>query len=329
MVDMFELPTKGTGCCNNGGDPNTISDSEHDAISAEIGSIIKGFALPDDSSVDILNADKPGEVTTETPTPLYNFIQKQKWESVVTFLETGKFTDFGFFGLGANGPDSPDQGKQAATWVTTKDWWGTITSQRLPIHFAIIQGAPMKVAYKLLAANPNGIRSTDADGNLPLHLSFKHKAAEDVIAFLLKAFPEAVSVKNNDGQRPVDFAEVDAGDIIQMCVDQTNREGKKEEARLCKALESEKNRLQEILDQLSEIRGELDHLRKLKTDSMDILARDNKKKVPEKFVNTDMASGTGVEVVTTSQQKKKGVINGKFKLKWMRKRVDANDVRAE
>jgi len=165
---------------------------------------------------------------------------------------------------------------------------------------------------------PESIHCKDLDGNLPLHLSFQHNSPDGVVAFLLKSYPEAVSEKNNAGNQPVDYASADACEIIQLCVDQTNKVAKREEEKLCQALESEKTRLTEILSQLSDIRGELDHLRKTKTLTAqpEPISRTRPSPVEEELVDKQESP----KVVNTPKKQKS---DRKLRLPWMKKKVSA------
>jgi hypothetical protein len=323
---MFDL-NNGVGCCttlkavSHSNRSNNGSILEYDTFTVQGADNIGGSAQL--SSVPtFLNADAEDVMKISKPTPLIHAIEKQDWEFTWHIIETGQSNDCSFFDLGfftsLKGLDSKTQ---ARTWVESKDWWGKTTAQRLPIHSAVMNGAPIKIVERLLALNPNGILSTDLDGNLPLHLCFSHASSDTVAAFLLEAFPEAVSVKNKAGKKPVDYAKADAGEIIQLCVDQTNLAAKREETRLCPALESEKSRLTEILAQLSEIRGELDHLRRTKTESNDIVPQKTNTTIAREACIYSEDHPDRVEVVA-SPKRKKG-INNKLRLRWMRKKVDA------
>jgi hypothetical protein len=323
---MFDL-NNGAGCCT------TLKEVSHSNRS-DNGSILEydtftvhgadniGRSPPISPVPTFLNADAENEMKASKPTPLILAIEKQDWEFTLHIIETGQSNDCPFFNLGVyTSLKGIDSKMQSRTWVDTKDWWGKTTAQRLPIHSAVMNGAPIKIVEKLLALNPNGIRSTDLDGNLPLHLCFRHASSDSVAAFLLEAFPEAVSVKNKAGKKPVDYAKADAGEIIQLCVDQTNLAAKREEARLCQALESEKSRLTEILAQLSEIRGELDHLRRIKTEGNDIVPHKTNTTIAREECIYSEDHPDRVEVVAS--QKRKKLINSKLRLRWMRKKVDA------
>mgnify|MGYP005851670901 CR=1 FL=1 len=214
---------------------------------------------------EIMDAeDEKKECQREDCTALLKAIEDKHWDNVMTLILTGKTNEFSFFGIGANNNTEPDCKTQAKTWVIGKDWWGNMTWRKLPIHAAIMNHAPLEVVKKLHSLYPRGAQSSDLDGNLCLHLSFKHEAPDNVTAFLLKVFPEAVGVTNNEGRTPVEYATGGAGEIINLCIEQTNLSAKREEAKLNQALESEKSRLTEILMQLADIRDELEHLRKTK-----------------------------------------------------------------
>ena len=322
---MLQYPTSpdGLGCCVAW--PNDSHHSRKD-ISASDGNGMEiektptdEFAIPlqgEDATCDKDKSSSPSLVDDgeeKSMTHLFSAIESEKWDEAILFLETGSFfgwgePSFSIFGCGENN-SNPSPKSQVRTWVVTWDWWGNIASRRLPIHAAVVKKAPLTLIQKLLEMYPEGIRCKDTEGNLPLHLSFKHDSPDGVVAFLLKSYPEAVGEKNNSGCQPVDYASADACEIIQVCVEQTNKVAKREEARLCQALEVEKTRLTEILSQLSEIRGELDHLRKGKNKSTDQPEGTELKEMPEKSLDPGG--------VSTKKQKS----DRKLRLPWMRKKV--------
>lgn len=306
MIDI--LPR--TGCC--GSDDVSPLDSTSKEGGAKAGNKDKKMKnIP-----FIVSADDVDEMQQRDHTELFSAIEKQKWDSVEHFLETGQVHGFSMCGLGVgNNVENPDVSTQARTWVFTKNWWGVLTTQSLPIHAAIMYKAPFNLISKLLEAYPEGVRCKDLDGNLPLHLSFKHESPDSVVVLLLKSFPEAVGIKNKSGHQPVDYASADSGAIIQLCIEQTNKAAKREEARLSHALQSEKTRLQDILAQLSEIRGELDHLRKSNSKNAEALMQD--------AIIKDCPPETTKDDLKDTSTKKKKTSNTKLKFPWSKKRLVA------
>jgi len=289
MASMFSLPLDVVVCCNAvgavgaykhiEGEFTVKTTDDGDDISTLGGAFGAEDAFPKQDALSVLYCEdlvtkaelvSPSECRQQTP--LFNDIQSQKWERVLSFLETGKATNFAFCGFvpGNDSTEPPlDSRVQVKTWVNTEDWWGKTIARRLPIHVAIMQKAPIQLVRKLTDIYPEGARAQDLDGNLPLHLSFKHDSLDDIVSLLLKVFPEGVGVKNKIGKQPVDYATAECGAIIKLCVEQTKKAARHEEERLQEALREEKLRLTEILLQLSQVRGEMDELRKTKKKSSD------------------------------------------------------------
>lgn len=218
---------------------------------------------------DVNGHKETAEVESSDYTALFKAIEDGSWETAITFLTTGKLNSFSFFGLGASSGKESNPEEQARTWVVGKDWWGTTTWRRLPIHTAVMRKAPFEVVKRLHDIYPQGVKCSDLGGNLPLHLAFMHRIDDNVKAYLLNVYPGSVYVKNNEDHVPIDYASDGAGDIMNLCIEQTKNNARQEEAKLSQALESEKSRLTEILTQLADIRDELDHLRKTKKKSCD------------------------------------------------------------
>lgn len=294
------------------------------AVDGEVKAVTSNeFAIPlEDERIICDNplSSKPvaAEKQEKSTTPLFSAIESEKWDDAILFLETGSFfgwgdSSFSLFDWGERAaPQDPKS--QVRTWVVTKDWWGNIASRRLPLHAAVERKAPLTLIQKMIEIYPDSIRCKDLEGDLPLHLSFKHDSPDGVVAYLLKTYPEAVGEKNNSGHQPVDYASADACEIIQVCIEQTNKVAKREEARLCQALELEKTRLTDILSQLSEIRGELDHLRTAKMKPIGSQPQGSAESEEEMHTKSDPS----LQAATRKQQKK---TDRKLRMPWMKKKV--------
>jgi len=242
---------------------------------------------------------------SEIFTPLYQVIEDKDWNGTLVYLSTGRLNDdYHFLGSGTMVSAPANPSIEARRWVVKQDWWGNTVWRRLPLHAAILRRAPSAVIQKLIDVNPSSVKGQDHEGNLAVHLAFMTGASDNIIAFLLNSYPEAVSVRNKEEKLPVQYSQSSAGEIIQLCVDQTNEASKKEEAKLYSALESEKGRLSDILKQLSEIREELDdikgvnekseYFKGLKNDGADA-TKSSKKKGNWRKRKSDIEKGTEPE----------------------------------
>jgi len=172
-------------------------------------------------------ADKPEEASEKDAdypecdydtnlTPLYEAIEERAWIAVNQFLHTGYWPE-SFF------PDPMSPEDQARTWVTRyeqrPDGTKKVRWSQLPIHAAVIFGAPSVVIQQLVEAFPQSVRCTDDHRMLPLHLAFRHGSDDSVLALFLEEFPEAVNVRGYKGRLPVECAQKgpnpERGAIIQ------------------------------------------------------------------------------------------------------------------
>ncbi|KAI2508975.1 hypothetical protein MHU86_5470 [Fragilaria crotonensis] len=122
------------------------------------------------------------------PSFLYQALEAKQWDYAIKFFS------------------KPDGALQAATWVTRKEKNGKLRWRLLPIHAAIIFGAPVKVIELLLQEYPPGAQQKDDQGMLPLHLAFRNDSSWDVLEELLTAFPQGINVKDRKGRLPIGCA---------------------------------------------------------------------------------------------------------------------------
>jgi chromosome segregation ATPase len=122
-----------------------------------------------------------------TPTELFLSLQRKDWASALVRTQ--------------NAPE------EACIWISRKeDDDESIRWRLLPIHAAIIFGAPANVTEAVLECFTLGARARDDQGMLPLHLVFRQGGQQEIVNMLLKAFPDGVGVENSKGRTPMDIA---------------------------------------------------------------------------------------------------------------------------
>lgn len=156
-------------------------------------------------------------------TSLYKKLEEEDYENVARFLETG-FWDQALFA------DSNTPARQVRTWVTRFEPGdeGTVKWSQLPLHLALVLGAPYGIVLRLVNLYPEAVRCTDDERMLPLHLAFRHAAADKVVELILSQFPDAVNAKGKGGRTPIDCAlrnpqTVTRGKILQLFVSNASR----------------------------------------------------------------------------------------------------------
>eukprot|EP00536_Pseudo-nitzschia_multiseries_P016437 jgi/Psemu1/221364/e_gw1.1116.8.1 len=147
--------------------------------------------LFDQASETVLECDYDKNVTN-----LYRNIETKAWSSVECFFETGKWAYIHFT------KDALSPSEQARTWVTRFESNGKVRWSQLPLHAAIIFGAPKGIVEFLIELYPLSARCTDDQGMLPLHLAFRAGSNDGIMNLLIKGFPEALVTQNQRGLLP-------------------------------------------------------------------------------------------------------------------------------
>jgi hypothetical protein len=137
----------------------------------------------------------------KNPSKMYRSMEKQEWSEVLDFMIEGTWPGTGFSKLFPEmDPMSPR--KQARMWVTRFEIDGRVQWSQIPLHAAMIYGAPYLVVERLIELYPEGIRCTDDQGMLPLHLAIQHSSNANVLRLLLEKFPEGMFAKDNEDRGP-------------------------------------------------------------------------------------------------------------------------------
>ena len=155
--------------------------------------------MPADADVDSLADHYENTLECDydkNVTNLYEAIEKEAFESVVTFLTTEKWSLLTF----TKDVLSPDS--QARTWVTRFDPNGKVRWSQLPLHAAIIFRAPINVVKALIDLYPLSVQCTDDQRMLPLHLAIRVGARDNIMNLLIKCFPNALVTENQHGILP-------------------------------------------------------------------------------------------------------------------------------
>ncbi|GKY94453.1 hypothetical protein MPSEU_000411200 [Mayamaea pseudoterrestris] len=121
------------------------------------------------------------------PSELYLLLQRRDWEGAIEKAR-----------------ESPEE---TTHWVSRKEVDGKLRWRLLPIHGAIIFGAPDHVLKALLDVYPGSVSAKDDQGMLPLHLSYRMGSSEAVVDALLTAFPGSVEVQDAKGRTPLVMAQ--------------------------------------------------------------------------------------------------------------------------
>jgi hypothetical protein len=155
-------------------------------------------------------------------TSLYQAMESEAWVPTLEFFETGKWSSASLFSTGED-PLPPE--RQARTWVTRFEPDGTVRWSQLPLHAALIFGAPFKIVATLVALYPQGVRCTDDQHMLPLHLAMKFGTEDNAVRLLLESFPDSLFTKDIRGRLPaqIEGPRQDRTEIIDEAVRATTK----------------------------------------------------------------------------------------------------------
>ena len=185
----------------------------------------------------------------KNPTQLYQLIEAKAWRHALQFMVEGTYV-----------PSTVKKDlcripykKQASIWVTRYERGGEkIRWSHIPLHAAIIFGAPYNVVKKLVELYPDGVRCADDQAMLPLHLVFKHLTDVHILRLVMDEFPDALFTQDNRGRLPSDIRQDERSVIIQKVISsatarvkqQTEERDTKEITELRKALLEQRHEAQ-------------------------------------------------------------------------------------
>lgn len=203
--------------------------------------------------------------------PLYDAIEKARddedWETILNFLENGP----------KPGSTVPTPEEQAKMWVTrfVGEDNTTVKWSQLPLHLAIVCGAPYNIIKNLVNLNPQALRCTDDQHMLPLHLALRYGASDDTVVLLLEEFPDAVNAKGKNGRSSIDCAlkaeSNSRGRMLKVFIDKTKSRLSKsvlnDRAGMKAIIEEKSNQIDTLKTELEAQYGVVDKLRKKAADA--------------------------------------------------------------
>lgn len=137
------------------------------------------------------------------PTVLYQAIEAKQWDYAISLFGLKTHNNNNSHDEDDTENDCPNEEDASSTWVVRKEFNGKLRWRLLPLHAAVIFGAPLKLIELLLADYPLAAQCKDDRGMLPLHLAFRNRANWEIIDELLATYPLAVFVSDRKGRTPL------------------------------------------------------------------------------------------------------------------------------
>ena len=96
--------------------------------------------------------------------------------------------------------------KECKTWVVARGKQkDQLRFRALPLHAALVFGAPVELVKKILNAYPLAARGRDVKGRLPIHLAMEHNASEELVGLIIDAFPKGMLIVDKKNMTPLDY----------------------------------------------------------------------------------------------------------------------------
>ena len=96
--------------------------------------------------------------------------------------------------------------KECKTWVVARGKQkDQLRFRALPLHAALVFGAPVELVKKILNAYPLAARGRDVKGRLPIHLAMEHNASEELVGLIIEAFPKGMLIVDKKNMTPLDY----------------------------------------------------------------------------------------------------------------------------
>lgn len=184
-------------CCTN---PN-IDDYDDSFARTKPSRVIAPASTDDSDESEVLNVDY------KRMTPLFRGIEKEDWQGVLSFLNTGRWGT-SMLVSSHDHLKSPAPEFQARTWVTCYSRKGEPEWSQLPIHAAISYQAPFVVVQRLCELYPKCLQCTDQEGMLPIHLAFGFGSPENILGLLIESFPESINEKGIGDRYPYECSDL-------------------------------------------------------------------------------------------------------------------------
>lgn len=127
----------------------------------------------------------------KNPTDLFQALEARQWEYAMSMV----------------GNDIKHFKKDCSTWVVAKGKkkGAALRFRALPLHAAVVFGAPDNLTKAVLEAYPLAARGRDVKGRLPIHLACEHDVSDEVLLLLVNAFPKAFYAKDKLEKTPLEY----------------------------------------------------------------------------------------------------------------------------
>jgi len=157
------------------------------------------------------------------PTKLFMYLQQRAWAKALHHLQSNQNESsmWVYRKVKTPTPSTDDDANvvnssTALVVVPQEEEDAVVTPQYrwrlLPLHAAIVLGAPTEIIQAIISSYPNAARETDERGSLPVHLAASRldvdPEGEKVVLQLFGVYPDSIDVQDRKGRTPPELAKL-------------------------------------------------------------------------------------------------------------------------
>ena len=192
---------------------NTNDSSVRSKLSKLGSKIMNGMTPPEPKETKELS-EPPCHNTTSTKSCDLNWVDTEVWEvdydkaptDLFQALEARQFC----YVESMYDQQNVQFNKECKTWVVAhgqkKD---QLRFRALPLHAALVFGAPDDLVTKIFSSYPLAARGRDVKGRLPIHLAMEHHASDLIVNLIIEAFPKGIFAIDKKSKTPLDYIKDD------------------------------------------------------------------------------------------------------------------------
>jgi len=185
----------------------------------------------DKQHLDTIGETTEGIITDEAkecdydvnPTKLFMYLQQRAWAKALHHLQSNQNESsmWVYRKVKTPTPSTDDDANvvnsSTALVVVPQEEEDAVVTPKyrwrlLPLHAAIVLGAPTEIIQAIISSYPNAARETDERGSLPVHLAASRldvdPEGEKVVLQLFGVYPDSIDVQDRKGRTPPELAKL-------------------------------------------------------------------------------------------------------------------------
>ena len=193
---------------------SNTDDSSVKSKLSKLGTKIKnGMTPPVPKETEVVSEPPPNN-TASTKSCDINWVDTEAWEvdydkaptDLFQALEARQFC----YAESMYNQQNVQFNKECKTWVVARGQKkDQLRFRALPLHAALVFGAPDDLVKNIFTSYPLAARGRDVKGRLPIHLAMEHNASDLIVNLIIEAFPKGIFAIDKKSKTPLDYIKDD------------------------------------------------------------------------------------------------------------------------